>query len=252
MAAHLLYIHNARALQRERVFRDRMNPLDSYSDKRMHKYYRFTRNGVMRVIDILEPLLQNQTERSHAIHPHVQVFVALRFFATWDFYSSTSVQHGISESSVCRIVQRVTNAIVGLEDYYIKWPTTQQKMSENQLGFFAKSNFPGVVGAIDCTHVPLDSSPLGRNEYVYVNRKGVHTLNVQLVCDADFHITNVVARWPGSCHDSRILQNSAIWDLFEQGRLSGILLGDSGYPQRKWLMTPFRNPDTPGRRAYSE
>ena len=27
-----------RALRRERVFRDRLNPLDDFSDKRMHKY----------------------------------------------------------------------------------------------------------------------------------------------------------------------------------------------------------------------
>ena len=103
----MLYICNARALQRERVFRDRMNPLDNYSDKRMHKYYRFTRNGVMRVLDIVTPHLQNKTERSHAIDPRVQVFVALRFYATGDFYSSTSAHHGISEASVCRIIHKV-------------------------------------------------------------------------------------------------------------------------------------------------
>ena len=61
MALHLLYVNNARALQRERVFRDITNPLDTYSDTKMHKYYRFTRNGVMRVIDILEPHLRPQT-----------------------------------------------------------------------------------------------------------------------------------------------------------------------------------------------
>ena len=89
MAAQLLYVCNARALQRERVFRDRLNPLDTYSDRRMHKYYRFTRRGIMQVIDILQPHLQNQTQRSHAIDPRVQIFVALRYYATGDFYSST-------------------------------------------------------------------------------------------------------------------------------------------------------------------
>ena len=48
----------------------------------MHKYYRFTRNGVMRVLDILTPHLQNKTARSHAIDPQAQVYVALRFYAT--------------------------------------------------------------------------------------------------------------------------------------------------------------------------
>ena len=47
MALFLAQYAHARALRRERVFRDRLNPMDDYSDKRMHKYYRFTQNGVM-------------------------------------------------------------------------------------------------------------------------------------------------------------------------------------------------------------
>jgi hypothetical protein len=139
----LLYTINARALARERVFRDRMNPLDSYSDKRMYKYYRFTRNGMTKIMDILEPHLQNQTERSHAIDPRIKIFVALRFYATGDFYSSTSVQHGISDASVCRIVKQVTDVIVGLKDQHIKWPTSPQQVTSNQFGFFNLSHFPG-------------------------------------------------------------------------------------------------------------
>jgi hypothetical protein len=134
----------------------------------------------------------------------------------------------------------------------IKWPSTHQEVETVQQEFFQLSNFPGVVGAIDCTHVPLDCAPLGDNEFAYVNRKGVHSLNIQLVCDAHYRVTNIVSRWPGSCHDSRILQNSGLFAPFEEGRLPGLLLGDSGYPQRKWLMTPHRNPDTPSRRDYNE
>ena len=68
--------------------------------------------------------------------------------------------------------------------------------------FYLLSNFPGVgvVGAI-CTHVPLDCAPLGENKFTYVNRKGIHSLNIQLVCEAKYSITNVVAKRPGLCMD---------------------------------------------------
>ena len=145
----------------------------------------------------------------------------------------------------------MTDVIVGLKDQYIKWPTTQQEVTDTQLGFHRLSNFPGVVGAVDCTHVRLDCAPLGEHEYAYINRKGFHSLNIQLICDSHFLIRNVVARWPGSCHDSRILQESAVWDMFEQ-HATGVLLGDSGYPQKTWLMTPYRNADTPARQRYNE
>lgn len=45
--------------------------------------------------------------------------------------------------------------------------------------FYAKYQFPGVVGCIDCTHVALVAPK--ENEHIYVNRKKYHSLNVQLV-----------------------------------------------------------------------
>ena len=206
----------------------------------------------MRVIDILEPHLRPQTLRSHAIDGRIQAFVALRFFATGCVYSTTSEHHGVSEASTCRIIHRVVRVLVGMKDQYVKWPTTPAEVASNQLDFYILSGFPGVVGAVDCTHVPLDCCPYGPNEYAYVNRKGVHSINVQLICDTKYKIMNVVARWPGSTHDSRIIQNSGVGEMFERRELGGILLGDSGYPQRRWLMTPIRDPNTAAQRAYNE
>jgi hypothetical protein len=86
---------------------------------------------------------------------------------------------------------------------------------------------------------------------VYVNRKSWYSINVQLMCNSDYKITNVVARWPGSTHDSRVLRNSSIGQKFERGELDGLILGDSGYALQPWLMTPFLNPSTPGENAYN-
>ena len=245
--ARLLYLYNERALLRERLFRDRSNPLETHSDKRMHKYYRFTRQGVMRVIDMLQDRLEPNTGRSHATDARLQVFVALNFYATSDFYSSVLKDHGVSISSVCRIVERVTQVLVDMKDEVITWRSPAEKKRE----FMDKSGFPTVVGAVDGTHIWLDGSPLGDNEYAFVNRKGWHSINVQFIVDAGYRIINVVARWPGSVHDSRILENSEVGQMFQRGELEGVLLGDSGYPQRSWLMTPFRNPQTPAEHNYN-
>ena len=61
----------------------------------------------------------------------------------------------------------------------------------------------------------------------FVNRKQFYSINVQAVCDSDAFITNIVARWPGSTHDSRNFENSKIVDKLRNGALEGILVGDS-------------------------
>jgi len=51
--------------------------------------------------------------------------------------------------------------------------------------FYMATGFQGCIGCIDCTHVaivPPSKDPLNTNpEYIYVNRKGYHSINVQLV-----------------------------------------------------------------------
>ncbi|XP_054774690.1 putative nuclease HARBI1 [Lytechinus pictus] len=117
--------------------------------------------------------------------------------------------------------------------------------------FHEIAGMPSIVGAIDCTHVNLYGATLGDEEYIYVNRKGQHSINVQLICNAKFLITNVVSRWPGSTHDSRILRRSAISQRFERRELRGILLGDSGYKLEPWLLTPVRVPQNEADQAYN-
>lgn len=75
----------------------------------------------------------------------------------------------------------------------------------------------------------------------------------QVVCDADLKFINVVAKWPGSVHDSRILRQSHLFADFEGPRPSvdGVLLGDSGYMLRPWLLTPVLHPATQEERRYN-
>lgn len=123
-------------------------------------------------------------------------------------------------------------------------------MREFRRKFYNEAEFPGVVGCIDCTHIPI-KSPGGQNPEVYRNRKGWMSLNVQVVCGPGSEILNIVARWPGSTHDSRIFQNSGLVVAFEEHQINGILLGDNGYAQSRYLYTPIVNPHTEAERRYN-
>ncbi|XP_041469638.1 putative nuclease HARBI1 [Lytechinus variegatus] len=249
--AAVLHALQIAALRRERVFRDRHHPLDVYDDQQMFKLYRFTRQGCLHIIDMISDRLEHRTRRNRALSPSLQVFLSLRYYATGSVMDDTRCIHGVHLSTASRTIRRVTLALCELKDEVIKFPETLEKVRDTQVSFFEVAGFPNIVGAIDGTHVNLHGAPLGEEEYIYVNRKGRHSINVQLICNTQYKITNVVARWPGSTHDSRILRNSAIGQRFANGELQGILLGDSGYRLERWLMTPVRDPHTEAERRYN-
>jgi hypothetical protein len=63
--------------------------------------------------------------------------------------------------------------------------------------------------------------------------------------------TNVVARWPGSVDDSHIMRCSMILSHLEQTHKCvefGLILGDSGYACKSFLMAPYLRPS----RDYQE
>ena len=150
---------------------------------------------------------------------------------------------------------------------------TNQNYTLVQQAFYKVARFPRVIAAIDCTHVRIISP--GERYSIYVswkntktflclflggetaenfrNRKGYFSINVQALCSADLKIQDVVARWPGSTHDSLIFASSAIKYRFDSGHFkNGILLGDSGYALNSYLMTPLSEPHTRAECLYNE
>jgi len=90
----------------------------------------------------------------------------------------------------------------------------------------------------------------GEFSELYRNRKGYFSINVQVVVNAKLEIIDIVARWPGSAHDSTIFDHSRIKTLFEMGAFSdGLLLA---YPNLPYIMTPFQNPATAAEHIYNE
>lgn len=106
------------------------------------------------------------------------------------------------------------------------------------------------MGCIDCTHIQIQS-PGGNNAELFRNRKGVFSINIQAICDPNFFFTDIVIRLYGSCHDSRIFDNSVIKDKLENNEAPGILLGDAGYACTHFLMTPLQNPRTAQEKRYT-
>ena len=191
--------------------------------------------------------------RNKALSPETMLLLTLRLYATGSMLLTVGDFCGVSKSTACRVVKKVSHHIALLRDIFIKFPATHEERIKTREKFYRVAKFPRVIGSLDCTHVKI-LSPGGENAEVFRNRKGFFSLNVQTLCDSDMKITDVVARWPGSSHDSTIFNNSVLRARFESGEINdgSLIIADSGYPNKPYLLTPLANPSSREEHLYNE
>ena len=183
--------------------------------------------------------LKNETMKGQPISSLLQILVCLRFLATGSFQIILGDDVRIDRSTVSRINARVLPLIASLREQHIRMPSTAEEIADTKLGFQSIAGFPQVIGCIDGSHVPIQS-PGGDNTELYRCRKGFFSFNLQIVCDYKLKINDIVARWPGSTHESTIFNSSLIKLHLEEGRYgTSIILGDSAYPASHSLLTPL-------------
>ncbi|XP_049302059.1 putative nuclease HARBI1 [Bactrocera dorsalis] len=199
--------------------------------------------------------------------------ITLRFYATGSIQQLIGDVSGVSTSTVSRVVTLVSDKIARLRERFIRFPTTTEDIHQKQKEFFRIAKFPRVIGALDCTHVKIQSPgelkhlKTVMNIYFYMfpsfsggdhaelfrNRKSIFSFNVQTICDARLMILDIVARWPGSTHDATILRNSCIFARLENGEFGdGLVLADKGYENNNRILTPLHSVNSAAERLYNE
>ncbi|XP_026740914.1 putative nuclease HARBI1 [Trichoplusia ni] len=237
---------------RPRWFKERPNYFEEYDEHDFVIRFRLSKEATLSLLAKIEHRLEYTSDRNKPISPVNQLLATLRFYATNNTQMSIGDFVGISTPTSHRVIHQVSAAIASLHKEYIRFPTTREEIRKEQDSFFQIARFPRVIGAMDCTHVRI-SSPGGDHAELYRNRKGYFSINVQTICNANLEITDIVARWPGSSHDSTIFNNSCIKSKFETGQYgNALLLVDGGYASTSYMMTPLENPRTPVEQLYNE
>ena len=189
-------------------------------------------------------------QKCHRILTADRVLIALRFLASGSLYSTIADSHRVSRSSVCRIIYQFTKVVFKNRGNFIRFPVNGVELRRISQKFHLVADFPNVIGCIDGSQFAIKAPSV--NEHTYVCRKGYHSINAQFVCDADFIFLDAVVKYPGSAHDSYIFNMSGVKHLFESNVIpSGWLLGDSGYPQLRYLMTPKTAPASYAHHRYN-
>lgn len=114
-------------------------------------------------------------------------------------------QHSsVCQATVSRVLDKVVMALCNplIFNKYVIFPKNLDELNAARKGWVLKTNsefilfifrisrfydkfkLPGVIGVIDCTHIaivpPCADDPI-YPEHVYINRKGYHSINSQLV-----------------------------------------------------------------------
>lgn len=94
----------------------------------------------------------------------------------------------LSKSSLHNVLFEVCDGLKVLRNTFIVWPTENQ-LPELATEFLRKTNMPGVIGAIDGTHIPIPGPSDHRD--AYINRKGFPSIQLQAVCDSNLRFLDI-------------------------------------------------------------
>ena len=73
---------------------------------------------------------------------------------------------------------------------YIKFPETRQQIKAAAEGFQQRCGMPGIIGAVDGTHVPVPG-PTTEHRASFINRKGFPSMILQVICDSNLQFIDI-------------------------------------------------------------
>ena len=97
-------------------YRELVDPLNHYSEEELRSRYRFGREGINFIVELLSQEIAPSTKRSHSLSVTEQVLATFRLLASGSFLEvigDTFLSY--NKSTVCRFVRRVTLALDCLE-----------------------------------------------------------------------------------------------------------------------------------------
>ena len=110
----------------------------------------------------------------------MKVMMMLWYMASSCTYREIATIFGVTESTANHCVRAVINLTVDhLLEKIICWPSEEEQLQVSNM-YEADYGFPGVIGFIDGTHIPI-SRPSERGQDYY-NRKDFYSIQLQGNC----------------------------------------------------------------------
>lgn len=167
--------------------------------------YRLPRSLALDFLDLLSGYMNGEN-----LCPDIPM--TIQFCSVLNFYASGSYQRRvgadgfacISQTVVSRCVQSISFVIATkMMNQFVKFPQSIGEIEALHDELQEHADFPGAFAIVDGSHIALAALPKDV-EFAFVNRKGFHSINTQIIVDARMRILSINARYPGSTHDSLV------------------------------------------------
>ena len=152
------------------------NPLQRPENELIYEY-RLNKAAIMELCDLLREDLKPALCSSRVLTVEQQVLISLKLLASGSFQSSAKDNINVAQSTVSCTLSRFMDSLLSKKKEFIYMPDSVYA-EESKLQFYLLGRFPSVIGAIDETHIPIIAP--AEDEHLFVNRRGFHSLNVQV------------------------------------------------------------------------
>lgn len=219
-----------------------INVIPQLTDGDFFHHFRMRRNSFSTLVEFCEENITTPVAGNMSVEE--MAYITLWYLANQSCMREISLMFNRTISSVWRAIGRITFILGKNQEKFIKWPTAEDTPSISE-SFAQISGFPGVIGAIDGSHIPFEAPQNYQKDYNY--RKCYHSLVLLAVCLPNRAFSYTFAGFPGSAHDSRVFKCSDLGkamqedpsQLFPTPRFH--ILGDSAFPCGLHLMPTIKN-----------
>ncbi|XP_053566868.1 putative nuclease HARBI1 [Bombina bombina] len=143
--------------------------LHALSDIEVIRRFRLNKVSIERLYMEIKDSLKQLTSRTRAIPEMVKLLSVLYFLAIGSCQAVINLAIGMIQATFSSHLKEVLNVLHQQLVHHVHLPKTPEEWHNVKLQFYKLDGIPKILGAIDCTHV-LVQSPKGREE-PYWDRK---------------------------------------------------------------------------------
>ena len=113
--------------RKERNMRKRKDPYSEMNDNIFKANFRFSKENVNRLTDLLKPFLPDLDNRGTPIPTKTQILITLMTYAGANFQRVSAACFGVSQNGARQCILRVTDAICRIKPMFVHLPSDDSK-----------------------------------------------------------------------------------------------------------------------------